>query len=567
MGRVGVWRKGRKKTFEEFWGFDTEFNTETCETYSVQFYKPNCSVFLRKPEDLRTFFNEHKPQLIFGFNLLCDIGAMENWLHESFAKTEIGQQLVAYYAYSPKRPKACFKDIRPFAASMGLHSLAKVGDYVGIQKMDKGALKLSPDDEVFKQYAVRDAEITYRFAKKLCEDFKISPSQLVTPAYLSAKIVDLPQRHAKEDSFVIIPEIEEKIRQEATFAGRSECFLNGYLENYIYLDVASLYPACALISRALEIERVVECEPEDLNLDNRCCFLDYGWVEGTFWSENDIWGLPIKHKIGTFSQNRYHVGFVSGFFHTYDLLAADAKIVKIARTYKPIFKKNAMMRRYEEMFKKKIEKRYEREEEKLMIKMILNSLTGKLAQTNPVPSTRVNYPAYNTIVACAHLIMSSIFEDCEKEKIAGMDTDSLFLPDYYSHMTKGDYAEVSNVPIRLELKHDAGNLLYVRAKMYAYLDGRTVAFHGWRYGRDSMLDALLGGRKVFFKEYKHTLRTREKEALQKPFGFWGYKRVEKSEEELKLLFRCDRKRVRETYDSWDLIANRDFGKSSAVFVG
>lgn len=550
----------RKKPISVYWGVDTEFDVTKHEIHSVQVYNNSNSFFLTNKKEIQRFFNDFKPRLMFGFNVLCDIGALETILDTELKKTKIGSQICAWYKYSSSQPACMIRDLKPYADAMGLYNLAKVGEYVGVDKLDRTALKVVYSDD-FKRYAMKDAEITYRFAEKICKDLKIPPNKIFTPASYSATYIEIPKRYIRHNGRVIIPPIEEKIRYN-TFAGRSECFLNGYLENYVYLDVASLYPASLLISEALKINKIVECNPNELNLTDCNHFGDYGWIEGEFSSKNDMWGLPVR--VTTTHQNRYVTGRVSGFFHTYDILAARAKPVKVTKCYKPEFKELPAYQTYYSLFRKKIEKKYTNIEDKNLTKMVLNSLTGKLAQNKPVPALTSNFGAYQTIVACSHLIMSNIFEMCDSQHIAGMDTDSVFIPDY--DKLSGCVATYNNIPIILDIKHDVGDLVYLRSKMYSFLDGKGVAYHGWRYGYKSFIDLFSGqitDTISLMKPIKRTLKTREKEALKMPIGFWSAKKIVKNKDEIVQLCRADLKRNRENYNSFELFENKENGRSFA----
>jgi hypothetical protein len=57
-------------------------------------------------------------------------------------------------------------------------------------------------------------------------------------------------------------------------------------------------------------------------------------------------------------------------------------------------------------------------------------------------------------------------------------------------------------------------------------------------------------------DVKHTLKTRQKEALRLPLGFWCKKPVELTREKVCELLQADVKRKRENYDSYSLFEQR-----------
>jgi hypothetical protein len=106
------------------------------------------------------------------------------------------------------------------------------------------------------------------------------------------------------------------------------------MPNVTYNDVTSLYPCSLVVTRALEIVGAEPCDFNDLVIDDLNT-LNYGWVEGIFETHNDLWGLPLRGR-----NNFYAVGNrISGFYHTFDLASAKAKVIAVSQCYKPIFDK------------------------------------------------------------------------------------------------------------------------------------------------------------------------------------------------------------------------------------
>jgi hypothetical protein len=560
-------------TIKNYWGFDSEFNIAKREVISLQYWRPGKEYFITSLSELKDFYALEKPKLIFGFKLDNDIGALELFTGDQCSKLMSGQQLISWHKGHE------YRDLKHYANHMGLFSLAKVGDYLGIQKMDRDALNNiaigegKEIDQTFIDYAMRDAEITYRLAEYILKTFNYqSPRDLYTPAGFSVKCIGLPNTYTKINKCLNIPSEHKAIRYNSTYAGRSECFINGYLENYQYLDVASLYPTSVLISNVLNIKDITECDPSEINLTDYNYYGDYGWIYGTFQSNNDIWGIPKRFNLNNgFKQIRYCNGIIKGFYHSHDLLSSHAKILDISKAYKPIFTNRLCNKKYEDLYFKKINKKYKDEAEKLITKIILNSLTGKLAQNHPVPAPYCNYPAYNTIVATSHLIMSNIINllsNEEQTNIAGMDTDSIFVPDYID--LKGELDKVNSYPIILDQKNPPEDLIYFRAKQYLYKSGVTYASHGWRYKRSEFKDlwnVITNNSTInVTKEIRKTLHTREKKAHDLPLGWWINDSRVKDQNDLIVITRADKKRDREDYNSYLLAQEHEYGTSKSISI-
>lgn len=555
-------------TIKNYWGFDSEFNIAKRKVISLQYWRPGKSYFITSLSELKDFYALEKPKLIFGFKLDNDIGALELFTGDQCSKLMSGQQLIAWHKGHE------YRDLKHYANHMGLFSLARVGEYLNVHKLDREALSgiaIGEGKEIaqdFIDYAMRDAEITYKLAEYILKTFNYSnPRDLYTPAGFSVKSMGIPNTYKKINGKLNIPKEHSIIRYNSTYAGRSECFINGYLENYSYLDVASLYPTATLISKVLNIKDIIECDPSDINLSDPLNYDNYGWVYGTFQSDKDIWGIPRRYKLNNnFKQIRYGTGISQGFYHSHDLLSANAKAIKITKAYKPVFTDRLCTQKYEDLYFKKINKKYKDESEKLLTKIILNSLTGKLAQNHPVPAPYCNYPAYNTIVATSHLIMSNIMDLIPHNLIAGMDTDSVFVPDYID--LKGELFNVDSYPIILDVKHEPEDLIYFRAKQYLYKSGDVYASHGWRYRRDEfkqLWKVIMNNETInVTKEIRRTLHTREKDALDLPLGWWLNSYRIKDQNDLIVLTRADKKRKREDYNSYLLAQEHEYSTSKSI---
>jgi hypothetical protein len=197
-------------------------------------------------------------------------------------------------------------------------------------------------------------------------------------------------------------------------------------------------------------------------------------------------------------------------------------------------------------------------EEKMLAKAVLNSLTGKLGQSHPIATTS-NFFAYNTVLAHSHFIMSKLFDKCPTQVLA-MDTDSIFsqsnMKGKYFELTDGEHS----IPIKMDVK-GWGDLAFFRSKNYImktpdgdYVYGR----HGWTYFLEDFLKLFEGNitELTTRKDIKHTLLTREREALKMAKGRWRTKVVTLDLEKIKTLLSADIKRKRVSYDSYGLVMQR-----------
>jgi len=163
--------------------------------------------------------------------------------------------------------------------------------------------------------------------------------------------------------------------------------------------------------------------------------------------------------------------------------------------------------------------------------------------------------------------MSKLFDKCPSD-ILGMDTDSIFsqtdMSGTYGDLSDGEYS----IPLIMEVK-GKGDLAMFRAKTYLMRqEGKPIRVYGrhvWHYFIEDYFD--LWERTVFpfwtRIEVKHTLKTRSKQALQLPLGFWCERPVKLTKERIGRLLRADNKRKRFTYDSFALFEQRRSMQSQA----
>ncbi len=541
-----------------FWGFDSEFLASGRvnhpeDVHTIQFSDGTNSVVLESADALKTWlYNHNRIQTVYGFVILPDLGSVEEWLGEGHVKIWTrGSQTVGRICY--RSFKATVYDCRPLLQSFGVRRLADAGEIIGYPKLPKpdwlGLRKYETQEErqAFIKYAEADAVITSRIVQWLYHSFQADPQTHASAGTLARDIFNLPARLPRRKKTVQLSPLETLVRRSC-FAGRSEGFRTGYMRNVFYNDVSSLYPLSICASHVLEIIGAEPCNPSNLNAENPLESLNYGWLEGTFQTENDLWGVPLRGK-----NNFYATGTITGFYHTLDLVAAKAKTLHVAHAYKPIFKKTPIHDKFVKLTLDRIEGRL-KGTEKMFAKAVLNSLSGKLGQSHPISRTS-NFYAYASLLAHSHAVMSRLFDKCDS--VLAMDTDSVFS---FSNMSKKwfELNEGENsMPVIMDVKGE-GDLSFFRSKNYilktkedSYVFGR----HGWVYWLEDFLK-LNDGRITELQtrqDIKATLLTRVKEAQELAKGRWRTKPVTLSLEKLKDLLKADTKRKRTEYDSYGLV--------------
>jgi len=548
-------------------GFDCEFlptgrTGNPASVHSVQFSDGNNDHhFIESSSDLKKWLHNRHNSLkeIFGFNILCDLGAIKEWLPpRSIEVVKYRGKLIGKIKYGSTRIKAY--DTMPLLVNFGLRRLEQVGNIVGVSKLSKpdflGIRKWKNNEEYesFKEYAIVDAVITSKATKWLIEENHCDPRLHASAGSLASEYFQFPKRNKREKARILMPPIERMVAQ-STFAGRSEMFTVGYSKHATYNDVKSLYPCSIFTTKALTINGIEPCEIDEISLDSDLNNKDFGWLVGCFETKNKMWGLPLRAK-----QVTYVIGKITGMFHSFDLAAAKAKPIWIAKAYKPVYdiSRESIQEKYDKMLLDRIEGRLNKREARFA-KAVLNSTYGKLGQSHPEALT-TNYPAFTTILAHSHLIMSKLFDRCPTP-ILGMDTDSIFSASDMS----GKYDELTNgelfLPIIMEVK-GKGELASFRAKSYMMREkDKPITVYGrhcWHYFIEDYFK-LWDNPSFPLKtriSIKHTLKTRQKHALALPLGFWDEKPVELTHKKLSNLLKADLKRWRKTYDSYSLFEQR-----------
>lgn len=533
----------------ELIGFDSEFNTEKDIVYSVQFSDGN--IFFNA-EDLRNYIYS-KNAVYTGFNILCDLGSLVAWS----IPVDILQTGINYRA-TLKTPKlktiGKFWDLKCITQTMGLYNLKAIAEHINLKKltMPKDLISGNPDlnSFEFKNYAINDAIISKKFADYLIKAYDIKNLWTIySGATVAKNYFGIPNRHTKtKDGFINCPHPEQMIHNEM-YAGRNDCIVNGLLDwNVYYNDIVSQYPVTALITEALKIDRIELCDFSDLEITGDLSTKNYGWISGQFKCEND-WGLPVKRN----KRNYYVNGIVNGTYHTFDLV--DSEILKVFHCYKPVFKDTPVHNKFRNTYFERL--KTENKSRKKELKVLLNTLTGKLGQYKPIPTLYSNYPAYSTIYAASHLLLRILRREL-KGNWYGCDTDSVFSDNFI----KGEFTNVNNYSVTTSIKAQ-GKLAYFRSKLYYYLDNNTLAYNGIRYKPKDFFNSAIHGEfnNILTMQKRKTIKSRDSETENKNIGYWINKKIQIPQQDYNRLLTADNKRDRDNYDSLTLVLEKTYSSS------
>lgn len=537
------------------------------DVHCIQFSDGKDSYVVESAEELKRWLLNHLTiHTMYGFVVLCDLGSVHEWLGDRAVEVhKRGVQTTGWIKYG--RAKIHVVDAQPILSSFGMRRLADAGSMIGVPKLAKpewlGMRNCETEAEhaQFLEYAKADAVITSRIVRWLIENYDADPAKYVSAGTIAGHYFNFPRRlklvKSGGWSRVLLSPFESLVKLY-TFAGRSEGFITGFTPSAIYNDVSSLYPCSIVATRALQIKGARPCNPGDLAISHDLDEKRYGWIEGDFRTSNDMWGLPVR---GT--RNYYMTGNVSGLYNTFDIAASKAELLNVRRCYMPIFREDLTEHeRYADMLMKKLEGKFGAQE-KGYYKAILNAVSGKLGQSHPI-GEKSNFLAYNILLGHSHLIMSRLFDKCTSPILA-MDTDSIFSQQDMS----GKWFEASDgercFPIKMDAK-GRGDLAFFRSKRYI-MRGSLDCFgsHGWRYFLEDYLKLFSGTLTSLDTriDVKHTLLTRQKEALKMAKGRWRTRPVRLDFEKIKSLLTADDKRKRESYDSYGLVMEKKSMPSEA----
>lgn len=599
------------------WGIDAEASSSGVEQTKTDIHTVQvCSS--RGEHTGRVFWSakefkrwvQHKkprPKIFSAFTLPFEYGTLAAWEFLR-AQDKYGQYPWQDWADDPinlfyikiDRTKIPVFDIRIFFHQLRygnnyLTNLKAVADYLSdyygedIHKLptplgeDFGKRPPTPEERpYFEKYGIRDAYISAKAAQWVHENIiskwlenKVPITKLyswgtVAKYYFKLPKINAIKRYGRK-IVIEMPNIWHQKIFENTYAGRSEAFYTGNVRQVFYNDVSSLYPTSVIQTQCMLINDVKEWHGCTDGLLGKISWRDfyevtgipYGWIEGTFKVDDDLWGLPME--VG--NNNWYVTGTLkSRIYHVLDLQAANAEVLDVETVLIPVFdKKNTKpMKKFEELAQIKLLNKYESQIEKYCIKMTTNSTSGILGKSHPMFGDTTNIPAYNTLLAQSHLNMSKIFHifHSKQHPICYTDTDSFFwhkpVNEIIGHSLPYPglpFQIFDTVPLEVGLRAKSrpeGAVLF-RGKMY-YQNEDSMGFSGWKpfprfftkIVKEKPLEIDVE------RQITRKWRTRDKAAVVLKIGRWFIKKEHWNLKKLKHIFRADTKRKRPTYDSYQL---------------
>ena len=402
-----------------------------------------------------------------------------------------------------------------------------------------------------------------------------------------------------------------QIMNHAIFAGRSEAFWTGNIGQVYYCDVSSLYPCSIVQSQAMRIKAIEKIPPDHWDrLFGKVTWRrfyeaigkPYGWIKGTFRTSDDLWGLPTRCARDEDEDENglviYATGTVHGLYHTLDLEASNAEVLQVEYAMTPVFDDNADSKfntsadLYEKLLYSRLYTKLDPIEE-TCLKFTLNAASGKEGEHHHGISTSTNPPAYSTLLAQSHLIMSRIMHTYHRppdNPIYYTDTDSIFVHDrvegtigYLEPYPNLPYHEIEKLPLKIKVKgttRPEGCVIF-RNKMY-YQSAEDI-------GRGLKYSQARGGWKGDPKDYVNIVenklttatvhtqvtrkwKTRDKKAAILKTGRWYTMKEQWNLPKIKRIFRADYKRnrtptgkdpSRADYDSYQLHLDDEMRPSQA----
>ena len=558
----------------EYCGFDSEFSHDPRrlkrgEIYSLQFAGDG-EHYVKDRGGLHDIAAELPPHW-YSFNLLVELGALELLGYERgkhFNVYTYGSQYRS--TFRPARGlKFKLYDVASICRQLGLWNVEKVGEFLTKQGMpfpklpDADACTGCPHYPCGKtttrwkceKYAMQDALIVREFVRLMESRFGLDFTKIGSTGTIAAQYLRFPNRLERVGGRTFAP-IEEKFVRHSLFAGRNECFRNGFLGHTYYNDVKSLYPTATLLAGSLDIVGVTESGMDALEISTRLDNREFGWVQGLFEVGDNGWGLPYRKN----GRNYYiRDSTVNGIYSTLDLAAAGAKIKKAFKCWAPVWGHTGMEGRYAELYWKKNGRQFRDEVEERFYKAILNSATGKIGQgaSKSFISSSTNFPAYSSILGMSHLIMSNILRESRCD-CYGMDTDSIFSDDDLS----GEWDSVNGIPVIMDVKN-SGELAYLRSKLYHWMGGRSK-IHAWKMRYEEFGEMV---EQAYHRETEDrkmhinmrvTPKVRTLELKRLPLGMWYYPEVWVDKHKQIRLCLADIKRERANYDSLGLVESGGF---------
>ena len=367
-------------------------------------------------------------------------------------------------------------------------NLAKIGEVLKFNKLDKPEYlgKRAPETPqemaYFIQYAMRDAEICYKMAKLIRDEFHTFRT---TCAGLAIRIFKRDFCHIRK-----LPNYNDVLNAKLRLAyhgGRTECYIRGVNdEDESVYDVNSLYP---YVMREKQYPNILENFVHKSNAD-----LDKeGIAHVQITQDANFPPVGVKHLC---VDGLIKLMFPNGTFDawcTYPELreleqSNSGKVNKIYEAYEWANTCNPFAPYIDFMYTKKEQASIHNSPQRMLYKIMLNGTYGKfgehgsmtfrtydgdvcILEANPPPKKAwyhsVPWAAY--ITAYARLHTWHIIKSLNPEKVYYTDTDCVHTPESLKHLCSNTLGA-----LKLEKTAKAHEACYIRSKFYMIGDAVTM---------------------------------------------------------------------------------------------
>lgn len=361
-----------------FYVFDTETTKLEPQPKNFVFgviYGFNYSKVIYSIEDFKKEFSKPKynDNIIFAHNAEFDLMTIFGNIY-----TEIDNAAI----FNGKFISAKYNKLT-FADSMNIYptSVKNIGEIIGIEKLENSKISgesLSKENisDLDISYCKRDCEIIFKALLKIFE--MVGSIKITLP---SISLSDYRQNYLKEDLF--FSELVDEFF-ESYFGGRTEAFKIGKVNAKVY-DINSMYP---YVMQDMYFPDILHLKKE-FNITDKFLIHALKHYEGlakiTVIHKKTYYGyLPVKTKVNGFEKLIFPVGEFTTTVNFNELrFAFENNVIEIKKVHYIVYGKPVFT-----PFKEFINDKYllrqttNNELEKLIYKLMMNSLYGKFGQRN-----------------------------------------------------------------------------------------------------------------------------------------------------------------------------------------
>lgn len=454
---------------KQFIGFDIETTNDGTEFVSMALWdtRTDSYIFFTDQEEAANEMLRYKYRncTFIATNLTFDFCGVY-WDHPVWNKFKTimqqGDFLAVHYTLrerervSKKGTKYTEREVIEFADTINYvaYGVEKLGSIIGFDKitppdwLGKKRPQNRTEWETLKKYNVRDAEISAKFMVFVQETIiDLGGEMQLTSASTSLNLFRRKylKRYWVKESSVTKRDVEPLIR-DAYYGGRTEAFARGYIKDANYYDINSLYPSVMRNEFPLPQSAEYIREPAAYLIK---VYHGVSTVKIRAPKNIHIPLLPKRHNDklmfprGTFTGSYNHVELRAAMKLGYKILEVTKQLI-----YTEVF--SPFKEYVEDLYEKRLEYQQQGSPMQLVVKLMLNSLYGKFAQSTveDVRITRLEGLSNKEIV-----------------KSLGKNYDALY--DYDTHILTKKEKQSKGVFIFPIMSSYCTS--YARLKLYEYL--------------------------------------------------------------------------------------------------